>query len=169
MNYWYVARPNELFLDIDNVSRSIKHARSRLQGAIECKTLAVEYVMVRTSKSTNHIHAIITLSEPMPGIQRAIWAIILHSDIYRGCVTVMRNCSRISSPDILISPHPFFRIGFDASKNHRYCDDHCECVGKHSATTMRDCPAAKRLRGEFRNVGFFGKPSKNECKIWPNL
>jgi hypothetical protein len=173
MNYWYVARPNELFLDIDNVSRSIKHARARLQGAIECGRLDVQFIMQRPSKSKNHLHVIITLNEPyvLP-VARAVWEIILHGDIYRGCCNVIREYANVPAPDILISPFDHFG-NTDYSETIkpqiRMSDDKCDCEGKHKASVMETCPAAKRLRGEFRNVGFFGKPSKNPCTIWPNL
>lgn len=181
MNYWYVARPNELFLDIDNMSRSIKHARARLQGAIECGKLDVAYVMQRPSKSKGHLHVIITIkgdSSPDSNFYtnettRAIWEIILHSDLYRGCCNVMRSEIGIPASRILISPWSHFcGLGYEHKKMTRIhpdrdSDDFCKCKSKHNATTMKDCPAAIRLRGEFRNAGFFGKPSKNPCTIWP--
>jgi hypothetical protein len=182
MNYWYVATPRELFLDIDNVSRSIKHAKSRLQGAIECGKLDVAYVMQRPSKSKDHLHVIITLNEndspprlgpylkyrqSFHGPMKFIWEILLHGDIYRGCANMARWHYSIPARDILISPWKWFTG--TTVEQVRYPDDHCECKSKHNAATMRDCPAAKRLRGEFRNVGFFGKPSKNPCTIWPGL
>lgn len=169
MNYWYVARPNELFLDIDNVSRSIKHAKSRLQGAIECGKLDVAYVVQRPSKSKNHIHVIITLNKMMDDIESAVWEVILHSDIYRGCCNVMRGILRSKSPRILISPHGDFGWNQGEYFADRFPQGSCKCTGKHSAKVMNTCPMAIHLRGEFRNVGFFGKPSKNPCTIWPNL
>lgn len=172
MNYWYVARPNELFLDIDNAARSLKHARARLQGAIECGKLRVNYVSIRESKTTNHIHCIVTLFDELPEIQREVWAVILHSDIYRGCASIMRSCFAVPNPDILISSFAYFSSDepypFAAGTwNKRNANDSCSCNSKHNAATMQNCPAAIRLRGDFRNAGFFGKPSKNPCTIWP--
>jgi hypothetical protein len=176
MNYWFVARPNELFLDIDNVSRSIKHAKSRLQGAIECGKLDVAYVMQRPSKSKNHIHVIITLKHDMIyGVDRFVWEMVLHGDLYRGFCNIMRERKGITSPDVLISPWKHFGIEIDTvldtvnNPRIRIHDDSCNCASKHNASVMETCPAAKRLRGEFRNVGFFGRPSKSPCTIWPDL
>ena len=173
MNYWYVAKPNELFLDIDNVSKSIRHARARLQGAIECGKLDVAYVMQRPSKSKNHLHVIITLNEPycLP-VASAVWEIILHSDIYRGCCNVIREYANVPAPRILISPFDNFETTIRHYPNEfidRSYDDQCDCPGKHTAAVMLACPAARRLRGEMRAIGFFGKPSKNPCTIWPDL
>jgi hypothetical protein len=179
MNYWYVARPNELFLDIDNVSRSIQHARARLQGAIECGKLDVIAVVQRPSNRNGHIHVIVTIKgDSSPDSEfytnettRRVWEIILHGDIYRGCCSIMRSEIGIPAPSVLISPYEDFgwKHPTDDIFMDRWPDDKCDCEGKHKASVMETCPAAKRLRGEFRNVGFFGKPSKNPCTIWPNL
>src|SRR5208282_2447269 len=84
MNYWYVARPNELFIDTDKMSRSLAHTKARLQGAIECGKLDVAYVMQRPSTRPDHCHTIIVLNKYVDMIERAIWEIILHGDLYRG-------------------------------------------------------------------------------------
>lgn len=165
MNYWYVARPNELFLDIDNVSRSIKHAKARLQGAIECKKLDALYVMQRESKTTNHLHAIVTLANPITDIERYVWEVILHGDIYRACSNIMRGINGIPSPDILISPWPHFEINLSHPQRRSH-NAFCLCEGKHKKEVMENCPAAEDLRGTQRTVAFFGKPSKNPCDVW---
>lgn len=175
MNYWYVARPNELFLDIDNVSKSIRHARARLQGAIECGKLDVAHVMQRPSRSKDHLHAIVILNRSICYIERCVWEVILHGDIYRGCSNLMRAFNNVAAYDILISPWPCFNFQDekDDDRNLTYKqrdhDDFCNCPTKHTAAVMLACPAAKRLRGEMHAVGFFGKPSKNPCTIWPDL
>jgi hypothetical protein len=164
-NYWYVARPNELFIDTDNVHRSIKHAKSRLQGAIESQRLDVDYVMSHHSRNKNHLHTIITLKNPITNVERYVWEIMLHGDIYRACCNIMRSATGVPSPDILISPFHRFCIS-QYGKTMRLCDDSCTCESKHNFDTMLLCPAAIRLRGESRVNSFFGKPSKNPCTIW---
>ena len=168
MNYWYVAHPNELFLDIDNAARSLPHAKARLQGAIECGKLDVAYVMQRPSNRKGHIHVIVTLNKALIfKEENVIWEIILHGDLYRGCSNVMRCKYNIAS-SILISPYSLFKR-IETVGGLRIADDSCGCETKHNAVTMETCPAAIRLRGEYRNAGFFGKPSKNPCTIWPEL
>lgn len=173
MNYWYVARANELFIDTDNVSKSIRHTRARLAGAIECGNLDVAYVMSRPSKRKDHLHTIVTLREDMgEPLERYIWEIILHGDIYRGCCNLMRYINGVKSPDILISEWTYFAIQphDNDPKHERHADDSCECTSKHNAATMATCPAAIRLRGENRTRGFFGRPSKDTSKLdalWP--
>jgi len=162
-NYWYVARSNELFIDTDNVSKSIKHTRARLQGAIECGKLEVLEVMSMES-SPNHLHTIITLKNDLSSVERFVWEIILHGDIYRGCCNIMRWLHGVPYPNVLISPHQDF-LSHD-KKWTRPADHVCQCVGKHKAAIMQTCQVAIRLRGRHRTAAFFGKPSKNPCKIW---
>ncbi len=169
INYWYIARANELFIDTDNVSKSITHAHARLQGAIEYRKLDVDLIMSRQSKSKNHLHTIIILNTWFKyDIERYVWEIILHGDIYRGCCNIMRqlrwNGAGINPCDVLISPFQDF-ISKD-KKYSRPADYVCKCVGKHTKAIMETCSVAIRLRGEQRTMGFFGKPSKNPCKIW---
>jgi len=165
MNYWYVARPNELFIDTDKMSRSLAHTKARLQGAIECVKLDVAYVMQRPSMRPDHCHTIITLKHEMYWLDRYVWEMILHGDIYRGFCNIMRSHSNILNADILISQYDSFITS--NLKQERWPDDECECLTKHNSATMQTCPAAIRLRGDKRNMGFFGKPSKNPCKVWP--
>jgi hypothetical protein len=148
MNYWYSSRPNEIFIDTDNFHRSIKHTCARLLGAIECGKLKVQNIEFHQSQSKDHVHTIITLQNRMPAMERYIWAMVLHSDIYRTAATIMRCMHGVSNADVLISPEKF----------KREPDDFCECATKHNAQTMIVCPAAIRLRGEDRIKGFFGKP-----------
>lgn len=157
MNYWYVARDNELFLDIDKMERSLPHARSRLQGAIECGRLPVRSVEMYPSQRNGHCHVIVTLARKMHDVERFAWEIILHGDIYRGCCNLLRWSNAVPANDVLISPSRF---------RHRRPNAICQCNGKHTAEVMEHCTAALALRGADRARGFFGKPSKNKCEVW---
>lgn len=121
-------------------------------GAIKSEKLSVKEIEFHQSRSENHIHTLITLSESMENLQRYVWGIILHSDLYRGCITIMRELHGVSSPDILITPSPF----------KREPDAECECEQKHTAEVMQICPAAIRLRGEGRTKSFFGLPEREQ-------
>jgi len=151
VNYWYVAHPNEILIDMDNPERSIKHSMRRLNGAIECFRLFVDKVEMHNSFSGKHLHFLITLNRNMGSIEKSVWGIILHSDIYRGCSNIMRSLRNHPSPDLLITPSRFDRVP----------DSFCHCRGKHSAKIMKNCPAASMLRGDYRVYGFFGKPSQS--------
>lgn len=155
-NFWYVSRSNEIFLDIDNTHKILRHSSSRLLGAVECGRLQVADVEYHQSRSENHLHVIITLAHDLPDIERAIWALVLRSDIYRAASTMMRVARNIPAPDILITPIEF----------RRPSDELCICESKHNAETMETCPAAIQLRGENRVTGFFGIPSKQEISFY---
>lgn len=157
--YWYVARDNELLLDIDNFTDKIRlHASMRLQGAIEYGYLSVKSLIVYPSSSikhgNRHVHIHIVLEHDMEEIQRYVWEVMLRSDIYRACSNIMRSRNGIYSPDLLISRQRWI---------NRLPDAVCTCEGKHTAAVMQSCQAAIKLRGEQRTQGFFGKPSKNRC------
>lgn len=156
--FWYISRPDELFLDIDREYGSVEnHLRSRLQGAIESGKLLVKNLYHEKSQSGRHEHIIITLQAPIPPIEKAIWEIILHSDLYRGCNNVMRIVRGVGAPTVLISRRSMFFF--------RSPDDYCFCSSKHKPNVMAKCPTSIKYRGENGNQGFFGKPSKNPCKF----
>jgi hypothetical protein len=150
-NFWYVAGFNEILIDIDRPHLSSAHTESRLLGAIECGKLPVDRIEIHASYSEKHLHCLVTLTEPVGSIERAVWSVMFHSDIYRGCATIMRNIYGIRSPDLLITPIQFLREP----------DCRCKCIGKHDAKTMNECGAAITLRGDDRCRGFFGLPSKS--------
>lgn len=154
-NFWYVSQSNEIFVDTDNFSRSIKHTTARLLGAIKCGRLRVSDIEFHTSKNENHIHTLITLAEPMQAIERYTWAIVLHSDIYRAASTIMRQLYGVAAADVFITPTRF----------KREPDVICECDSKHKAQTMLTCPAAFQLRGEDRIRGFFGLPDNSNWTL----
>ena len=148
--YWYVARDNELFIDLDRYKESINHIRRRLQGAIEYGALNVENVHLFLSLRHNHRHLVVILKKPLQNRYEAFaWEMLLHSDIYRTAANIMRYSRNVPSSDILISRKLL----------HRQSDDTCKCEAKHNRAAMETCAAAIALRGEKRNLTFFGKPS----------
>lgn len=167
--FWYVARSNEIFIDADKEKfhKGLDHVRRRLQGAIEADKLKVNQVIQLPSATNGHRHIIIQLSQNIGAIDRAVWAIIFHSDIYRACATIARITNGVAAADVLISPHDlsYNAEGKKLGNIVRNPDDFCYCEAKHKAAVMDKCPAAIRLRGENRTRGFFGKPSDNKCRF----
>lgn len=166
--YWYSARENELFIDMDRYKESINHVRRRLQGAIENHFLNVIDVSIVKSVTKNHAHMIITLAEcsriipqyaPLYNAHRFAWEMLLHGDIYRAASNLSRWAHGIPNPDILIS-----RLPVIGSRQH---DKSCNCEGKHNLSAMKICPTAKFFRGNMSAATFFGKPSNNPCKWLP--
>ena len=155
--YWYSARANELFIDCDNWPKAENHVRRRLMGAIEFSYLKVRDVKLYPSSTNGHMHMIIILSSPTPPLERYVWEIIFHSDIYRACCNIMRFLIDLPgeiAQDVLISQIRY----------HREPDATCNCERKHNKrSVMESCPAAKKLRGDKRTAAFFGKPSDSPC------
>lgn len=154
--FWYSSKSDEIFLDIDSFEKCRSHIERRLNGAIEYARLDVRRIIEFPSVTPGHRHWIIQLNSGMRARERAIWAIILHSDIYRGCSTLMRIENDVQNPDILISPY---------QSQIRRPDAFCECESKHTMKVMQTCPAAFQMRKENRAQGFFGKPSDNEADV----
>lgn len=153
MNYWYVAKSNEFLIDMDKPHKSAAHFLRRLAGAVECAKYSVKSFEAHPSRSGDHLHFLITLENHfLCEVERVVWEIILHSDIYKGCATLMRLTQGVDAADLLITPFRF----------NREPDDVCDCKEKHAAAIMKDCPAAIRLRGDNRVRGFFGIPSKKK-------
>jgi hypothetical protein len=153
--YWYAARNDELFIDMDRYTKSIDHVRRRLQGAIECHTLNVRGVYLYPSITKDHAHLIITLWNQLPDVERFAWEMLFHGDIYRAASNMMRWSHLVPYPDILIA----------RSQLHRYPDGMCTCESKHKRAMMLTCDTAQRLRGKDRAAQYFGKPSDTPCQF----
>lgn len=156
--FWYSARPNELFLDVDYLKRALPHLKRRLMGAIEYEKLPVNQVYWYPSGTDDHAHIIITLHKNLSSVERFAWETVLHSDIYRGCCNLMRYQNNIPNPDILIARLEYFRPP----------EAICECARKHTRKMMESCGAAISLRGIHRTAVFFGKPSDTPCPFFKN-
>lgn len=166
---WYVARPNELFIDMDRYEQSIDHVRRRLTGAIECKSLSVRAVSLFPSVTKNHAHLIVVLDAPLLAYERYAWEMLLHSDIYRACSNILRESRGVPSPDVLICKGRYELYSYTTNVVEqtitRTPDAECDCLYKHNRATMEMCQAAIHLRGERRTDTFFGKPSNQSCEF----
>lgn len=137
---------------MDKPYTSIPHAEKRLHGAIKSGSLDVLRVEIHDSFTPEHVHVLITLASPMQAIARMVWALMLHSDTYRGCASIMRAIHGIDCADLIITPSHFKR---DA-------DYVCNCPSKHNAAIMDVCPIAIETRGDERLRSFFSLPMEIE-------
>lgn len=152
MNYWYVSRDNEILVDMDKPGTSLSHAERRLYGAFSHGVLDVLRVEIHDSFTPAHVHVLVTLHSPMQSIARMVWALMLHSDVYRACTSIMRAIHGVGSPDLLITPRKFYREP----------DYVCECKSKHNYAVMNSCPVAIEIRGDERLRSFFAVPAELE-------
>lgn len=159
-NLWYVAQDNEILVDMDKPTTSLPHVEMRLRGALASQHIDVKRVELHRSFSESHVHMLITLEHFLDANERAIWALMFHSDIYRACNTLMRLSNCVTAADLLITPLAFIR-----PPNYV-----CVCDGKHTGPVMESCPAAIALRGNDRTRSFFGRPIRvePEKRIFPD-
>jgi hypothetical protein len=155
-NFWYVAQPNEILIDMDKPATSLPHVEMRLRGGVEARLLRIERIEMHRSYNEDHLHMLVTLQNEMSAMARATWALMFHSDIYRACSTFMRIRYGVPCPDLLITP-----ILFDRVHNAM-----CLCDQKHTGPVMDICPAAVALRGDERTASFFGKPSRKNVPLF---
>lgn len=165
MNFWYAARDNEIFVDLDN-PRALTRALSVLRRALRRKvgsltpleSLLVESVWLYPSSSEGHFHLVIVLRRDMCFYKRVAWSLWLATDRIRAAYVLMRYMHTYGSRhEILVSKKPY---GF------RRHDALCQCEGKHKSKAVTDrCPALADLLGNHRSDDYF--PRNRDQKRYP--
>lgn len=148
MSVWYIARPDELLIDLDDAGRPTRTGapwievffRRRLRDAIDDGKLRVRDAYLSPSNSTRHYHAIVRLGEPLPIMQRLVWQLHLGSDLYRGRADLMRAARGFDAPSLLIRSHPMVEF-------YREPDRVCSCTEKHITSDQPACAVWRELRG----------------------
>lgn len=163
MNYWYRARPHEIFLDLDS-NRAVARALSVLRIAIRKKHLPIESIWLYSTPTKGHAHLIIALSEEWSRLDRVAWSLWLGNDRLRCAYILRRSISALPevcmNADILTSKYQYYR-GADAW---------CECKEKHKPKKITEkCPAMKHLLGEERSADYFtrtgSRPPKKKIRV----
>jgi len=160
--FWYVARRNEIFLDLDS-GRSITRALSVLRRALRVRPnaktpinkLDVESVWLYPSSARNHAHLIIVLKNPMAFHQRIAWSLWMGGDQLRAAYVMERERvmrfppypETFSGSELLAVRMPY---GF------RSPDSMCMCKEKHKPKWVTEaCPALKEILGDHRSDDYF--------------
>ena len=159
--YWYVARPDELMVDLDHRAgppRRALIARARLEGAIRAGKLAVADWWAYRSISPHHYHFMVALCEPMPALLRLFWEQRLCDDSFRSQMNLARLAILGRPWSLLISPE--YRHGY-----HRPPDYVCRCPGKHKGEIMSSCPVSRRLGDACLDANHWGAPAYREGDI----
>lgn len=157
MNYWYAARPNEIFLDLDSrksMTRALRVLKVWMAAPFEKYGLPkVKAVYHYPTGREKHCHVIVELAGYPEGGNHsastlALWmgsdrlraAYVKQRESLLGTGTV-RNFS-----DLLCASHVY----------HREPDFTCECPEKHKDKSVTDnCHALKMMLGVFRSADFF--------------
>ncbi len=155
MAYWYIAREDELLLDLDTYMRpTAKGApwgemffRRRLRDAIANGKLEVTGVWLTRSYTESHYQVVIKLYRTMSQMARLVWQLHLGSDLYRGRADMMRAVRGYPSASLLILPSEI--IDF-----YRKPDEVCICQEKHTTIEQvrldengAGCPVWHKHRG----------------------
>jgi len=142
VNYWYAARPNEVFLDLDS-RKALMRAMKILR-----KSEGVKAIYHYPTSRAGHCHVIVVLAGVMSAKDRALDALWMGSDKLRACYVFSRIEFGFSAvADLLVTKRPNY---------HRKPDSSCSCEGKHKAKEVTDnCPALQELLGPYRSHDFF--------------
>lgn len=159
MWHWYVRKPNEVLIDLDNRRGEFDRVGSagRRLRAIAGEGVNVRDIWFYPSTTEEHFHLIVRLKNDIDTLEALMLAVYLRSDIFRALNTYMRFTHNVSAPDLLIADHvwPDF---------YRNPDVGCNCTSKHDHKTMMNCLAAKSLRGADAAEEFYPKPSDKKVK-----
>lgn len=167
MSYWYIARHNELLIDLDDYTRPTRSGapwgevffRRRLRDAMLDGKLDVQNVYLSRSNTSGHFHAFVRINQNgkhIGQIQRLVWQLHLGSDLYRGRADLMRAAKDMAYPSLLITSKKL--RGF-----WRSYDDRCSCKQKH-ITGKSECPVWKHYRG-MSPWELFGESHNEEEKF----
>lgn len=160
--YWYVAKSNEIFLDLDS-GRSITRALSVLRRTLSsplygCRhprvamnRLEVSSVWMYPSVDPKHAHLIVVLRCPLPLRVRVAWGLWMGGDQLRAAYVLERERHlRGAGGD------PCELLATRAPYGFRAPDDSCSCMEKHKPKSVTDsCPALTRILGDHRSDDYF--------------
>lgn len=162
MNYWYVARWNEMFLDLDS-RRALRRAVSVLLVAIKTDKLPVAGVFLYRTKQRGHYHMVVTLRCKAPvWTLKMAWLLWMGNDRLRMAYILARwNDARVpvmvdrDRGDLLVSSKPYFRPP----------DAKCGCKEKHKDDSVTNkCPAMRKLLGRARAADYFARTGERRLK-----
>lgn len=159
-NYWYVARQNELLVDIDHREGppvKLGIMRARLLGAIKDEKLFVESAWLWPSTNPLHYHVFVILEYNISTEERLIWESRLMDDPYRNIMNRMRHIRNVVG-SLLIS-------SVEYPMPPRLPDYLCSCEGKHDASVMSLCNVAITLRGEDVITDYMGHPVRDDSPM----
>lgn len=167
---WYVAKDDELLIDIDGRSgepaKKLESFRRRLRAAFLCKKLDVRSVWLFPSQTSKHFHAFVQLADNMRQVERIAWELRLGSDIYRTCANLLRH-ERIIQAASLFFASDTEDEAIQGSGFYRVADHYCTCT-EHTEESLAHCVIEKWLRGRYASCDFFGKVDRGE-EVIPRL
>lgn len=148
--YWYVARDDELMMDLDGQTL-LEIALKRLNKPEY--SIPVRRIYVGPSTSKDHYHMAVQLAPDgkYPLLWRLTLQLYLMDHVYRSVKNFTRALTEIPAPSLLISSHNWqITSTLNSGTFWRAPDALCLCpVQRHkSHEAIWTCPAHTKLRGE---------------------
>lgn len=165
---WYVARENEIFLDLDS-KRALTRALSVVRRCLLVKPgrkgswneLPVRAAYVYPSLTPDHFHMVLVLDNEVSFYLRVAWALWMGSDRLRAAYVMERFRWLPDFPPTLFEevhgyiPSDLFSVPV-GSVRWRIHDDLCSCKEKHKADAVTSkCPALRRILGSQCAADYF--------------
>jgi hypothetical protein len=160
VNYWYSARSNEIFLDLDS-NRAIARALSVLRLTIRKRHLKIDGVWLYSTPRHGHAHMIIRIKEDLSWMSRIAWSLWLGNDRLRAAYVLRRHGEfELDHHDLLMGKSIY----------HRTPDAFCKCKQKHKKKSVTDkCEAMIHLLGDYRSADYFTRtgspPPKKKIRV----
>lgn len=162
--FWYVAKPNEIFLDLDSRKSMTRAFRvmnvwmkaERSRSGFPWNLPPIVSVHHYPTGRVNHCHAVVTVAAEMTAQERQILALWMGSDRLRSAYVFERMQHGLGLwSDLLCTPIEY----------HRPADFTCQCKGKHKDRKVTDgCHALKMILGRYRSADFFPRVGHKPIK-----
>lgn len=163
--WWYVARPNEIFVDLDSggaISRALSVVRRALLVKPGAKTplnkLPIESVWLYPSETEGHAHLILKLKENLHTLEKISWSLWMGTDQIRAAYVIERLDALTDDLKFLEehSDIPTDLIATREEYEFRKPDTFCFCKDKHKKKSVTDkCDALERILGSHRSDDYF--------------
>jgi len=148
--YWYVARADELMVDLDSQTL-LEIALKRLANP-DIELPPVQTLFVAKSFSEGHFHMVVRLNGEYPAVRRMVFQLYLFDHVYRSVKNFTRLLDCSPAPCLLITPYNWQSSGSSINGKVRFWrqpDALCHClIQRHkSPKAIVKCPAHIKLRG----------------------
>lgn len=157
MKYWYAARPNEVFLDLDS-RRALLRALKVIRAYRRQKrpTIIIDEVYHYPTGRPGHCHMVLVLRHSLEATKRAELALWMGSDRLRACFVMARIGAAFKDhADLLVTSRVY----------HRPADQQCMCSGKHKRKSITNkCHALRMFLGPWRSFDFYPRAGKQWMK-----
>ncbi len=175
--YWYAARSNELFLDLDSPEQQRRALRvlrlalkdhrrfwsgksAKLEVDRFRQHLVINVLILMRSVTLGHCHLIVVNNEEFQPMTRVAWSLWLGGDPLRAAYALER-LGRGYCPELIALQYPI-------QEDFRQPDAMCPCKDKHKEERVtKYCPALNQLLGDHAAADYFPRVRDERRKLGP--